>query len=215
MPSLAVTRSVNARYEPSYLPVTVIVGGTSGIGQHTAQALARYTKGNAHIIIIGRNEAAAKKIIASFPKPSGPDAHPGWKHEFVYCDALLMKNVYATCEALSSRLDRVNFLVLSAGYLDFKGREETEEGIDIKMALRYYSRWAFTKGLMPLLRRAKNARQKASVLSVLGAGWGPKIDLDDLELRNNYTGLKCSFVTLTYNDLMMAVCATSFCDKFN
>ncbi len=210
MPSFAATRSVNARYKPSYLPVAVITGGTSGIGKHIAQALAKYTKGNAHIILIGRNEAAAKDIVESFPKPSGPDAHPDWKHEFVHCDARLMKNVYAACKSISSRISRVNFLVLSHGYMDFKGREETEEGIDIKMALRYYSRWVFTQELLPLLRNAGNAKQKASVLTIMGAGWGPKIDLDDLDLKKKYTGMGCSFVTLTYNDLMMVVCTTSF-----
>ncbi|KAF8335163.1 hypothetical protein F5887DRAFT_983681 [Amanita rubescens] len=204
MPSIAATRSVNARYKPSYLPVAVITGGTSGIGKHTAQALAKYTKGNAHIILIGRNEAAAKEIIESFPKPSGPDAHPDWKHEFVHCDARLMKNVHAACKSISSRVSRVNFLVLSHGYLNFKGREETEEGIDVKMAIRYYSRWVFTQELLHLLKNAKNAEQKASVLTIMGAGWGPKIDLDDLDLKKKYTGMRCALITLTYNDLMMA-----------
>ncbi|KAF8338531.1 hypothetical protein F5887DRAFT_982700 [Amanita rubescens] len=202
MPSITATRSVNARYKPSYLPVAVITGGTSGIGQHTAQALAKYTKGNAHIILIGRNEAAAKDIIESFPKPSGPDAHPDWKHEFVHCDARLMKNIRAACESISSRVSRVNFLVLSHGYMDLKGREETEEGIDVKMAIRYYSRWVFTQELLHLLRNAENAKQRASVLTIMGAGWGPKIDLDDLDLKKKYTSMACAQITVTYNDLM-------------
>jgi NAD(P)-dependent dehydrogenase (short-subunit alcohol dehydrogenase family) len=209
MPTLAATRSVNARYKPSYLPVAVIIGGTSGIGKHTAQALAKYTKGNAHIILIGRNEAAAKDIIESFPKPSGPDAHPDWKHEFIHCDATLMKNVRAACKSISSRVMRVNFLILSHGRMGFKGREEVE-GIDINMATRYYSRWVFTQELLPLLRNAGNAKQKASVLTILGAGWGAKIDLDDLDLKKKYTGMRCSLTTVTYNDLMTVVCTTSF-----
>ena len=210
MPSLAATRSVNARYKPSYLPVAVITGGTSGIGKHLAQAIAKYTKGNAHIILIGRNEAVAKDIIESFPKPSGPDAQPDWKHEFIHCDAAVMKNVRATCKSISSRVARVNFLVLSHGRIDFNGRNETEEGIDVHMATRYYSRWVFIQELLPLLRNAGNARQKASVLSILGAGWGLKIDLDDLDLKKKYTGIRCALDTVTYNDLMTVVCATSF-----
>lgn len=37
-----------------------------------AEAFARVTKGNANIIIVGRNRAAAERIISSFPKP-GPE----------------------------------------------------------------------------------------------------------------------------------------------
>ncbi|KAK2462591.1 hypothetical protein APHAL10511_005324 [Amanita phalloides] len=202
MPSIGATLSVNSRYKPSYLPVAIITGGTSGIGEHMAQAIARHTGGNAHIIIIGRNEAAANEVLASLPKPSGSSAHPGWKHEFIRCDVELMKNVKATCKALCSRLSRVNFLVLSAGYINFKGREDTEEGLDKKMAVRYYARWAFTKGLLPLLRNAKDAGEKASVMTILGAGWSPPIDMDDLAM-DKYSGFKASVHTLTYNDLMV------------
>ncbi|KAF8630289.1 hypothetical protein AX15_003022 [Amanita polypyramis BW_CC] len=206
MPSLETAQAVIAQYKPSYMPVAIFVGGTSGIGQSMAQRFANQTGGNAHIIIIGRNEAAAKSIIASFPKPSsGADIHPGWKHEFVYCDVQLMKNVQATTKALSERLAKVNFLVLSAGYFDFRGREDTAEGIDKKMATRYYSRWALVDGLLPLLRKARDASEAVSVMSVLAAGMGGKIDLDDLDLKKSYGGLKASVATGTYNDMMMVV----------
>ena len=55
MPSLAAARAANAAFSPSYFPVAIFVGGTSGIGEATARAFARYTKGNAHIILVGRN----------------------------------------------------------------------------------------------------------------------------------------------------------------
>ena len=65
MPSISKIRADNAVFSPSYLPVALFVGGTSGIGQAAAEAFARYTKGDAHIIICGRNRAAAESIIAS------------------------------------------------------------------------------------------------------------------------------------------------------
>lgn len=151
MTSLQATRAANAAFSPSYLPVALFFGGTSGIGQATAEAFARHTKGNAHIIICGRNRVAAESIIASFPK--SPRGH----YEFVECDALLMKNVQATTSELLSRLPRLNFLVGSAGFLTLKGRDETAEGLDKKLALHYYARWKFINDLMPLLRKAKDA----------------------------------------------------------
>ncbi|KAG5643917.1 hypothetical protein DXG03_009489 [Asterophora parasitica] len=71
MPSLAAVRTANAAFKPSYVPVTIFVGGTSGIGQGLAEAFARHTNGTAHIVIIGRNRAAANAILARFPKPEG------------------------------------------------------------------------------------------------------------------------------------------------
>lgn len=70
MPSLKDVKAENARYAPGYLPVAVFVGGTSGIGQGMAQAFAKHTNGNAHIVLVGRNEAAASAILASFPTPT-------------------------------------------------------------------------------------------------------------------------------------------------
>ncbi|TBU30282.1 NAD(P)-binding protein [Dichomitus squalens] len=201
MPSLAVVRAANAAFSPSYLPVAVFVGGTAGIGRATAQAFARYTKGNAHIVIVGRNKAAAQSLIASFPKPTAPEA----KHEFVVCeDAALMRNVRAATSTLLARLPKINFLVLSAGFMSFKGRDETDEGIDRRLGLHYYARWKFIYDLLPLLRKAREAGEDAKALSVLGAGvGGTVIDVNNLGLKKNYLRSNPGGTGPAYTDLMM------------
>ncbi|KAI0358500.1 NAD(P)-binding protein [Trametes cingulata] len=201
MPSLAIARAANAAKfsKLSYFPVAVFVGGTSGIGQATAEAFARHTSGNAHIIIVGRNKAAADAIIASFPKPTSPEA----KHEFLACDVSLMKNIQATTSGLLARLPKVNFLVLSPGLYNLRGRDETEEGIDRRLGLHYYARWKFIYDLLPLLRKAKDAGEDAKVLSVLGAGHGGQIDLNDLGMKKSYGLTRAGLTSPTYTDLMM------------
>ncbi|TFK90027.1 NAD(P)-binding protein [Polyporus arcularius HHB13444] len=198
MPALAAVRAANAAFSPAYFPVAVFVGGTSGIGRATAEAFARYTKGNAHIVIVGRNKSAADEIIASFPKPTKPEA----KHEFVPCDAFLMRNVQATTTSLRERLPKINFLVLSPGLFNFRGREETAEGIDKRLGLHYYARWKFVYDLLPLLRKAKDAGEDAKVMSVLGAGHGGAVELDNLGLKKSYSALKAGLTSPTYTDLM-------------
>ena len=116
-----------------YRPVAVFVGGTAGIGAGMARAFAQHRKGDAHIIIIGRNRQAAQELIASFPKPA--EGEP--QHEFVECDVTLMRNVQQTTSELAGRLPKVNFLILSPGILTTKGRSETDEGIDEKLAIVY------------------------------------------------------------------------------
>ena len=208
MPSLSVVRNFIATYAPPYVPVIVITGGTSGIGQGIAEAFARTVHGKAHIILVGRNRIAAEAIIASLPKSTG--ASDQSTYEFISCDVTLMKNVHAMTKDLNQRLPKINFLVHCAGVLGFGGRKETEEGIDEKLASRYYSRWASTHDLLPLLRKAKEAGEPASVLSVLGAGRGPEVDLEDLGLKKTYSGMKAMLQTLSYNDLMVAVSASLF-----
>lgn len=200
MPSISAIRAANAAFNPSYTPVAIFVGGTSGIGQGLAEAFARHTKGNAHIVIIGRNRAAADDIIAQFPKPTGGAKHT---HDFVQCDVTLMKNVESTTKELLARLPKINFLFMSPGYFSIKGRDETVEGIDRKLAVHYYARWKFTDGLLPALERAKNAGEDAKVLSVLGAGKGGNIDLSDLGLKRTFSAAKAGLEVPTYNDLMM------------
>ncbi|KAF8996529.1 hypothetical protein BDQ17DRAFT_1429676 [Cyathus striatus] len=199
MPSLTETKSYNLSFRLPRTPVAIFVGGTAGIAEAMARALARYTNGNAHIIIIGRTQAAAESIIASFPPPRNEG-----KYEFIKCDIVLMKNVYDTCEKVLSRVSKINYLVISAGLSSFSGREETKEGLDKKMAIRYYSRWAFIDGLLPGLKAAKAREEQASVMSILAAGLAPKVVTEDYGFKKNYSAFKVLFQTISYNELMVA-----------
>lgn len=165
------------------------------------QLLARVLNGRLRLVIVGRNEAAAKDIIASLPATTGEGA----SYEFLPCDVNVMKNVHDLSEALRDRLPKINFLILSAGVFSLKGWEETEDGLDKKLVGRYYSRWALTNDLLPLLRNAEKAGEDAKVMSILGAGKYAGIDVNDLGLKKSFSGLKAMGHSLSYNDLMMAV----------
>ena len=199
MPSLTLTRASNAAFHSSYPPVAVFVGGTSGIGKAMVERFARFTNGNSSIIIVGRNRAAAETIFASLP-PAGTSAR-----EFIQCDATLMSNVHTASQEIRSRYSKINYLVLSPGVLTLKGRDDTTEGIDKKLAVHYYARWRFIYDLLPSLERAKEAGEEAKALSVLGAGKGGEIDADDLGLKKSFSVANAGMASPTYTDLMMEV----------
>ncbi|KAJ6450092.1 hypothetical protein C8R45DRAFT_1044031 [Mycena sanguinolenta] len=164
-----------------------------------AKRFAQYTKGESHIIIVGRNQHAARATISSFPTSGSKGTY-----EFIECDATLMSNVRMVSSSLVDRMSKLNFLVLSPGFFTiFAPRDETQEGLDKKLALLYYARWKFIHDLMPLLRNASESSEDAKVYSVLGAGTGSKIDLEDLGLKKRYTALKAAMVAATYTDMMM------------
>jgi NAD(P)-dependent dehydrogenase (short-subunit alcohol dehydrogenase family) len=201
MPSLSIVRSVNAAFQPQHTPVAVFVGGTSGIGRAMAEVFGRFTQGKSDIIIVGRNKDAAESIFSSVPRPSDKAC----KREFIQCDATRIKNVQNAAAEILTHHQKINFLILSPGILTLKGRDETEEGLDTKLALHYYSRWKFIKDLLPSLVKASQAGEDAKVFSVLAAGKGGAIDLNDLGLKKTFSLSNAGLQAPTYNDLMMEV----------
>jgi hypothetical protein len=121
-----------------------------------------------------------------------------------------MKNVHVVTKEILTRVSKVNFLVMTPGYVTTKGWEETEDGVDKKLALHYYSRWKFISDFLPALKRAKEAGEDAKVLSVLAAAKGGVIDVNDIGLRKTFSFIKARRQIPTYNDLMMEVSKPSF-----
>ncbi|KAJ7136338.1 hypothetical protein C8R43DRAFT_1238993 [Mycena crocata] len=215
MPSFRAVKTSNASHSFDYPPVAVFAGGTSGIGQVMAESFARYTKGRAHIILIGRNADAAAEVISGFPKPKET---ADWRHEFVACDATSMDAIRATCAALRGRLTHINYLVLSAGYNSMATSKETSEGLDYHLVLRYYSRYVYIKELLPLLQKTHDMGQAAHAMTMMGAGLGMPISTDDIGLDKARSqtiellrGVMLSFAALKgmgaspgYNDAMVA-----------
>jgi len=198
MPSFSVVEASNASYSPSYIPTAVFIGGTSGIGRAMAEFYAKQTKGDANIILVGRNKTVADEIIATFPSPS-----PDVKHEFVACDASEMSNVHETTKLLLDKLRNINLLVLSTGGLT-SARKDTAEGNDVSVALRYYCRAKFLVELTPLLLKAKAAGEDAKAMTILAAGQPGDVDLEDLDVQK-WSILKSGGACGRYNDVMVKV----------
>ena len=202
--SLPDIKAANAAWAPEYKPVIVITGSTAGIGKSTLETFARHLKGRpAHFVMVGRNKVAAQKIIDSIKSDEGAEQ---FTIDFFAVDLTLNASAHDLAKELTSKVDKINFLVLSAGTVMLVGgRNETTEGIDIHLATRYYTRWVLTNDLLPLLRNARQAGEPAHMLSVLGPGHHDHIDLNNLGVKTGYGGLKAMYETCTYNDLMVAV----------
>jgi NADP-dependent 3-hydroxy acid dehydrogenase YdfG len=180
-------------------PVGVFVGGTSGIGEHTALAFAKHSE-NPTIYIVGRNATAAENIINEMKKlNTSKDA----KFHFLKHDLTLVSEADAVAKTILANESKVNLLLLSTGYLTLEGRNETKEGIDAKFAVNYYTRWRIVDKLVPLVEQAAKNSEPARVVSVLAAGSEAKIDLTDLDLKNTYTLMKANSHFTTFNSLMV------------
>jgi len=199
-------RASNEQFKPTTRPVALFLGGTSGIGQAMAEQLARQTNGRAQIVLLGRNQEAADRIIATFPRtPDGTSPGGESKYSFVKVDATSMAQIRSAAAKLSTELDKINFIVVTAGYSTLKGRDETPEGIDRKMACNFYARFRFIHDLVPLVHKAAERGEQTGVMSVFDAGSGSAIDLDDLGLTKGFTLRKAHDHVVTYKDAVFEV----------
>jgi NAD(P)-dependent dehydrogenase (short-subunit alcohol dehydrogenase family) len=204
--AIANATASNVLFKPATRPVALFFGGTSGIGQAMAEQLAKQTNGRAHIVLLGRNQTAAEKIIASFPKTDASvPPEEASNYSFVKVDATSMAEVRQVTSQLASQLPKINFIVATAGFFTMKGRDETPEGIDNRLACNFYARFRFIHDLAPLVEKAAESGENTGVMSVLGAGRGGRVDLNDLGLVKSFSLANFSRSSITYTDSVMQV----------
>ncbi|TVY91062.1 Oxidoreductase, partial [Lachnellula willkommii] len=179
--------------------VALFVGGTSGIGEFTLKAFVQNTI-SPKVYIVGRSAPAAERIIEEC-KAINKDG----KVEFLQANVTELAEVDRVCKEIEKKETKINLIVQTQGNLTLAGRLESPEGIDRKFTLNFYSRMRFIQNLRPLLKTATTTAPHFSrTLSVLSAGHGEgKLDFNDLELKNNYSGTRCATHTITMNSIMV------------
>ncbi|TEY45016.1 hypothetical protein BOTCAL_0337g00140 [Botryotinia calthae] len=211
MVAINAVRASNAALKATGAPgvVAVFAGATSGIGMGTLKAFIKYANAP-KAYIIGRSESAAGRLL-KYLKLSNPSA----TLNFLEGEISLIKEVDRLCDEIKRKEEKVDIVFLSAGYLSFDGRNESSEGIDIPQSLRYYSRLRFAYNLVPLLKTAPNPR----VISILAGGQEKSIDLDDLEVKQDFTMLKAAGsgttqTTLAFEELARSNSRITFIHKY-
>ena len=142
------------------------------------------------------------------------------RYTFIQSDLSLMSDVHTLSSTIKKQVDKVNYLVHSAGTYDNTGYgahptpgEKIESG---ELAGRYYARFRLTFELMEELRRGAAGEGEgggggggqAGVMTILGTGMPflNRIDLDDLGFHKHYGfALKVMFHSGVYNDLWITV----------
>lgn len=178
-------------------PVGVFLGSTHGIGEYSAYAFAKYAK-NPTIYIVGRDKEAGDKVIRRL---KGVNGNSDAQYHFIPRDLTRLKQVEEVCNAVKENESKINSLTMTCGFLNIKGREETQEGLDRKMAILYYSRWLAVKLLVPLLEKAASLGEPARVTSVLGAGIEESIDETNLDVKHDYKVSDIYNTLAEYNSL--------------
>ncbi|KAK9319060.1 oxidoreductase andH [Lipomyces orientalis] len=168
----------------------VVVGGTSGIGESTARAFAQHTF-SPLIYLIGRNKEQASKIAREIHQDN-----QNCNVIFLKKDVCGLRAVDEACREIQASEEEVNLLFLSPGIS--RGGEETQEGLDKKLSLHYYSRMHFIVNLLPQLAEGSQTLIESCERPLI---------LEGLPLKWNYSLCNCAVHAITMTSLSMEVLA--------
>lgn len=141
--------------------VTIITGGTRGIGLEIARTFA---KNGATVIIFGSREATVKKALADL-KTEGIDTDGYWPDLNNYND------IESTIKKIIDQYHTINILVNNAGISAGKPIDETTpEEIDQILNLNVRAVLYTTKAVVPYMKQAKNGTilNTSSMVSIYG-----------------------------------------------
>jgi short-subunit dehydrogenase len=93
--------------------VAVFVGGTSGVGEYTVKAFAKYSI-NSRVYIVGRSRESADRIIQECSHVSS-----GSTFQFIQADVSALRGVNSVCDEIKNKETTINLLFLSQGSMGF------------------------------------------------------------------------------------------------
>ncbi|MEM6397513.1 MAG: SDR family NAD(P)-dependent oxidoreductase [Bacteroidota bacterium] len=168
--------------------ISLVTGGTSGIGFATAEELTR----RGHLVLLhGRTKAKAeeakKRILEEhLPAPAG-HASAGGEVQIIHAELGQPKQIEAMAKAVLADYPRIDNLINNAGIWN-STLELDERGVEKVLAVNHLAYAQLTYLLMPALKAAPDGRiinvASDSHRQIKGMFW------DDLNLTNNYHGLK-------------------------
>lgn len=185
------------RWDTSRMPnlsgrTAVVTGANSGLGLHTATALA--AKG-AHVVMACRNPDKTAAAIAAIR-----GLHPGATLEHIPLDLADLSSVAAFAEAYRRSRTRLDILCNNAGVM-FAPRGVTKDGFETHFGTNHLGHFALTGRLMDMVLATPGSRvvTVASEFARLG-----RIRLDDLNMRGGYSRV-WAYANAKLANLMFAI----------
>jgi NAD(P)-dependent dehydrogenase (short-subunit alcohol dehydrogenase family) len=168
--------------------VCIVTGATSGIGKATAFGLARL---GARIVMVCRNSELGKQTIDEVVRDTGNS-----NVEMLIADLASQQAIRKAADEFKSKHKSLSLLVNNAGYAG--PRALTEDGIERTFAVNHLAYFLLTNILLDVLKTSGPAR----IINVSSeAHRNVKIDFNDLQMENNYSGFRAYSISKLCNVL--------------
>jgi NAD(P)-dependent dehydrogenase (short-subunit alcohol dehydrogenase family) len=156
----------------------VITGGTSGIGEVAAVALAKM---GARIVLVGRDRSRGDPTLKRLRSGA-----PGLAHSAYFADLSRLADMKRVAAEIADQEPRIDVLINNAGAI-FSTRQLTEDGLERTFALNHMAYFVLTEGLRQRLSASGAAR---IVNTASEAHRGATLHFDDLQLARGYGAVK-------------------------
>jgi len=159
--------------------LAVVTGSTEGIGYEDALAL---SSAGWEVIIMGRNAQKGAVAIAKILH-----INPKAKVRFEKIDLADLSSIKSFASKMIEKGEAINLLINNAGVMTPPNRLETVDGFELQFGTNHIGHFALTAQLLPLLRKAPDARV-VTVSSV--ANREGVINFDDLQSTASYVPME-------------------------
>jgi NAD(P)-dependent dehydrogenase (short-subunit alcohol dehydrogenase family) len=156
----------------------VITGGTSGIGEVAAEALAKL---GASIVLVARNKSRGEATLARLRESA-----PGVTHSLYFADLTRLAEMKRVAAQIAFQEPHVDILINNAGAL-FATRRLTEDQLEYTFALNHMAYFVVMEGLRERLLASEAAR---IINTASAAHQGATLDLDDLQSAKSFGAMK-------------------------
>jgi NAD(P)-dependent dehydrogenase (short-subunit alcohol dehydrogenase family) len=156
----------------------VITGGTSGIGEVAAVALAKM---GARIILVARDKSRGDATLARLGNSTS-----GIAHSVYFADLLRLAEMKRVAAQIADHESRIDILINNAGAL-FASRKVTEDRLEYSFALNHIAYFVMAEGLRERLAASAPAR---IINTASAAHQGATLDFDDLQSAESFGAVK-------------------------
>lgn len=163
---------------PQLEKVVLLTGATSGIGRAAAEQLAA---AGVCVVLLGRDrgrgEGARRSIVAATGNP---------RVDLLVADLSSQRQIRAVAAEFRARYERLDVLLHNAAVLT-RDRQESEDGLELQLAVNHLAPFLLTELLLDLLR--ESAPSRVVVVSSEAHREG-RIDFGDLQGERSYHRLR-------------------------
>lgn len=168
--------------------ICIVTGSTSGIGKETVFGLARL---GATVVMIARNPELGNQTKADVVRETGNS-----NIDVLIADLASQQAIRHVADEFKSKYKTISLLINNAGYAG--PRVLTDDGIERTFAVNHLAYFLLTNLLLDVLKASAPAR----ILNVSSeAHRNVTINFEDLQMENNYSGLRAYSVSKLCNVL--------------